>query len=300
MNEIQRWGIDFILALQSHQSPLLDTFFYVASQLGGFAYVLIIPILVWCIEPRLGLRTLLAMIIAQYIVMLIKDIVQEPRPFMADSRIASDGEHGFSFPSGHAMGSMVFYGLLLLWTEKIWLRWVLGAVIFSIGLSRNYLGVHYPHDVLTGWILGIMYLYGWLLLQKSAADNLYAMARYKQLALAVTLPTIVAVVHLAVFDYFGAIPIAGAVTAALLCLAAEQKKPTFNVQGSIGQLILRYLVGLPLTMGVFIILTQLSPEGQGSLKNIILWVQGFATVGMIGYVVPQIFVRIKLAPAYKA
>ncbi len=73
---------------------------------------------------------------------------------------------GFSFPSGHAMSSMTFYGLLIFLAFKyvprpMW-KWILilmlGALIFTIGLSRVYLRVHYASDVLAGFAMGIVWL----------------------------------------------------------------------------------------------------------------------------------------------
>lgn len=69
----------------------------------------------------------------------------------------------FSFPSGHAAGSTVAYGLLayLAWTylPQPWSAVVLAVLvllIISIGLSRVYLGAHYPSDVIAGWLVGIV------------------------------------------------------------------------------------------------------------------------------------------------
>ncbi len=74
MQAIQHWGIEFIVSLQSMGTPLWDSFFSFISHLGAGGYLLVIPLFIWCIEPRLGLRALLAMMISQYIVMLLKDI----------------------------------------------------------------------------------------------------------------------------------------------------------------------------------------------------------------------------------
>jgi undecaprenyl-diphosphatase len=70
------------------------------------------------------------------------------------------------FPSGHALVSMVIYGLLayLAWHHlgHPVLRWsavgLLGALVFLIGLSRVYMGRHYPSDILAGWLLGALWL----------------------------------------------------------------------------------------------------------------------------------------------
>lgn len=73
---------------------------------------------------------------------------------------------GFSFPSGHAMMSLVFYGLLiyLIWVYvprkafKLVLTFFLAVLILSIGISRIYLGVHYPSDVIAGFAAGCFWL----------------------------------------------------------------------------------------------------------------------------------------------
>ncbi|WNR43993.1 phosphatase PAP2 family protein [Paenibacillus roseipurpureus] len=96
----------------------------------------------------------------------LKGIFERDRP-------AADGwlieEDGFSFPSGHSMVSILFYGLLayLLWVnmrriwKAAWLVPVIGIVIIvCIGLSRIYLGVHYPSDVVAGYLAGGIGLIG--------------------------------------------------------------------------------------------------------------------------------------------
>lgn len=97
---------------------------------------------------------------------LLKAIVRRPRPDVA-LRLVHAG--GYSFPSGHSMAAMAFFGLL------IWLAWrtvedkrkralicaALGALIVLIGFSRIYLGVHYFTDVIAGFAISFVWLAGY-------------------------------------------------------------------------------------------------------------------------------------------
>jgi undecaprenyl-diphosphatase len=71
-----------------------------------------------------------------------------------------------SYPSGHAMSAMAFYGFLIFLVIrynlnpilKAFLVGILSVIILSIGISRIYLGVHFPSDVLAGFIAGLMWV----------------------------------------------------------------------------------------------------------------------------------------------
>ena len=92
----------------------------------------------------------------------LKIFFQRPRPLDP----VYEAARGFSFPSGHSMSAMTFFGLLIfiVWdkTENKTLRWslsiLLTLVIFVIGFSRVYLRVHYASDVLAGFALGLIWL----------------------------------------------------------------------------------------------------------------------------------------------
>ena len=85
--------------------------------------------------------------------------------------------NGFSFPSGHSMGSMTYYGFLIYLIlrskrkplSKLGLGILLCLVILLIGISRIYLGVHYPSDVLAGFVAGSV----WLMICISLLEIIY-------------------------------------------------------------------------------------------------------------------------------
>ncbi len=93
---------------------------------------------------------------------LLKNLFERERPNV-NRLIEIDG---FSFPSGHSMGSMLFYGFLVYllfrsqqsMQRKIGLGILICIIILLIGISRIYLGVHYPSDVLAGFIAGFIWL----------------------------------------------------------------------------------------------------------------------------------------------
>ena len=94
---------------------------------------------------------------------LLKNLFHRLRP---GNPLITQGVSGYSFPSGHALMSVVFYGLLIWWIVKyrphnFWWKLViifLVFLMFLIGFSRIYLRVHYTTDVLAGFCIGTCWL----------------------------------------------------------------------------------------------------------------------------------------------
>ena len=94
---------------------------------------------------------------------VLKHIVQRERPNI--NRLIP--EKGYSFPSGHSMISMAFYGMLIFlifkYVKNTALKWtlivILTILLSTIGITRIYLGVHYPSDVIGGFLVSLTYLF---------------------------------------------------------------------------------------------------------------------------------------------
>lgn len=134
------------------------------TNFGGAIYLIWIAIILFVIikNKKIGIAIISNLGIATMLNQLLKRILQRPRP--EGFRIIN--ESGYSFPSGHSMVSMAFYGFLIYLIYKNvknkYLKWslitILGILIISIGISRIYLGVHYTSDVLAGFLVAISYL----------------------------------------------------------------------------------------------------------------------------------------------
>lgn len=144
----------------------LDRFFVVVAALGYQWGVVpfdaaLIAALGWRRCLREGLFAGLAVVGSALLNLGAKPLFARERPSLWQS-IAP--ESNYSFPSGHAMGSMTLACVLVLLCWRTRLRWpvvaAMGAFVGLVGLSRIYLGVHYPSDILAGWAAAIAWSCG--------------------------------------------------------------------------------------------------------------------------------------------
>lgn len=134
------------------------------TNFGGAVFLSIatIALLLLIKNKKIGLSIFSNIVIITILNQLLKRILRRPRP--TEFRIVE--ETGYSFPSGHSMVSMAFYGYLIYliyrYIKNKYIKWslivLLSILICLIGISRIYLGVHYTSDVLGGFLLSISYL----------------------------------------------------------------------------------------------------------------------------------------------
>ena len=134
------------------------------TNFGGAIFLIIATIILFILikNKKIGISIISNLAVVTILNQLLKNILQRPRP--TEFRIVE--ETGFSFPSGHSMVSMAFYGYLIYliykYVKNKYLKWILivllSILICTIGISRIYLGVHYTSDVLGGFLISISYL----------------------------------------------------------------------------------------------------------------------------------------------
>lgn len=124
-------------------------------------YLLLLPLIYWLADRRLGLRLAIFLLVSIVVNNLAKMLGHSPRPYWYDAQVQlwTAPELSFGLPSGHAQNAVVLWGLFALYGRRVW-GWVLALfLIFLTGVSRIYLGVHVPTDVLAGWLLGGLLLW---------------------------------------------------------------------------------------------------------------------------------------------
>jgi membrane-associated phospholipid phosphatase len=159
LDTILHQGIEMILCLQRF-SPALDLPFRVITTLGEEAFVLLfLPAIYWCIDRRIGVRLCVLFLFSAYLNNMVKVLAHQPRPFQYDPRVRKlSFATGHGLPSGHTQHAVIIWGYLSACFRTPWL-WVLsGLLLILIPLSRLYLGVHFPTDLLGGYILGALLL----------------------------------------------------------------------------------------------------------------------------------------------
>lgn len=149
------------------------SFFKWITDFGYFPYIftICIVLLIFYKNKKELIHLYVIIMISTSINNILKLVFARPRPML----IPLVTEKSYSFPSGHAMASMTFYGYLIymLWNSKLEKKWkiigsiFLGLLIVTIGYSRIYLNVHYISDVLAGYMISIILLYVYIKLKKS-------------------------------------------------------------------------------------------------------------------------------------
>lgn len=144
----------------------LDRVFLLFSALG-YAWgvvpfdIALVMLLAWKRRLRAGLFAAIALGGSALLNIATKQLYARERPSLWES-IAP--ETNYSFPSGHAMGSMTLALVLLVLAWRTRWRWAvgvgMGAFVLMVGFSRIYLGVHYPSDILAGWAAASVWVGG--------------------------------------------------------------------------------------------------------------------------------------------
>lgn len=158
MENIWDWGLDIIRIFQTIQSPFLTAVVKFITNLGaGPAYIILLCIIMWTVDYTKGFRLGFVLLFSASINNAAKSYLNVPRPYTRDPSVGLSTESSSSTPSGHSQNSAAFWSHFAYLNPKLKKAFALSiafVIPLLIGLTRIYLGVHYPTDVLMGWGIG--------------------------------------------------------------------------------------------------------------------------------------------------
>ena len=318
MQPVLDFGIRLVIALQGLGGWLelpMKAFSYLGTE--DF-FMIVLPIIFWCIDTDLGIRVAFILMFSNGINDAFKMALHGPRPYWISSKAQGLAtETSFGIPSNHTQSAMAIWGIMAAYLRKWW-GWLIAVLlVLLIGLSRTYLGVHFPHDVLLGMLIGGIVL--WLVVR--FWDPVAAWAKKQNTGRQVLAAFVVSlVVFLLPFIPFvwlkatnwqppqewaayatqaislhGASTSAGTLFGLLAGLAWLVREGWFQTKGLWWKLVLRYLLGVA---GVLIIrygLKFIFPDGETALAYFFVYLR-YALIGFwVTAGAPWAFIHLRLA-----
>ncbi|MCG2676237.1 phosphatase PAP2 family protein [bacterium] len=285
------FGTGLIEALQNALSPTFDRLFVFFTELGGdFAYLALIGIAYWCWNKRGAVIAFLVLLMSAYLHHSLKQIVRMERP-PPEYRIIGKETITWGFPSGHTQNAATFWSWVWLKIRGSWCFALSLTMIFLVGFSRIYLGVHYPGDVIGGIVIGVLFSISALKLGQVVGKRLknpYQLLNQVAPILALSLLFL----NLLIFPDIARgdpSPTLGFLFGFPIGVMLEMKYINFSTDVSLGTKILRALMGFSLLAGLMIILPLLGLGGTYYLRFIRSAMIAFAGA----FLVPLLFKAIK-------
>ena len=289
-----------------------------------YFYILIMPVIYWCLDSSLGIRIGIMLLTSGIFNGTAKIFFKSPRPYWFSSQVkAYSSESSFGMPSGHAMNAMSVWGILAASIRKKSITIILAILIFLIGISRIFLGVHFTSDVLVGWLLGAILLFVFLRSEKKIikwVDSL-SFGRFVLIMFLITIlviavnafiihanvdwqPSAVWLANAAALDPEGHIdPLSlnGTITNAAVLFGFTagavwlNRKGSFKVGGSWWRIVVCFLIGI---IGVLLLwagLGEVFPDNADFLSYALRYLRYALTGVWIAAIAPLIFLKLGFA-----
>jgi membrane-associated phospholipid phosphatase len=293
VNPIFQWGLELIHAVQAVRSPALDALSLAITSLGSKEfYFLILPLMLWCVDFALGARIAAVFLLSTYVNVGLKDLFALPRPFELDPSVNLYDVSGYGLPSGHAQLSVVIWGALAHAVEETW-SWVFAGLLAAlIGFSRVYLGVHFPTDVLAGWLIGALLLAAYVAFHARLERWLDERGLVTQVAAAVALSLILLLLH-ATEDTAA---LTGILLGAGVGVALLRESVDYDAGGPLWQRGVRFVLGIAVVLVLRFGLKAIFSRSPGTLYIVANFLR-YAILGLwMGLGAPWLFSTLRLTP----
>ena len=275
--------LDILRAIQTTASPALDTIAQAITFCGESVFlILAIALVYWTIDKNKGESIILSVLTTLFFYNTVKGIVRRERPIGAEGirSLRVETATGTSFPSGHTSNAAAFFTALAVEFKKRPLYILSAILIVLVGLSRLYLGVHWPSDVLVGAVLGICIS---LILSRLSYYNV------KEKTTAFVIVAIASVIAALALGESDMIKSAGLAVGTAIALPLEHRFIKFSTGRVLWKNIVRFLVGAALVAAAYLGLKYVLPE-----DGIWMFVRYCAVTLDMMLLCPWVFVKCKL------
>jgi membrane-associated phospholipid phosphatase len=294
IESIHTMELQYIEQLQAFLGRRLSIPMQIISLFASEAFVIaVVPAIYWCIHRKKGAELGILVLGSAFINLWIKQLLAWPRPYEIIPSLGLVKESTYGMPSGHSQLSVVFWAYAVQFLPKKWRIPVLIVCPVLIGFSRIYLGVHFPSDVLGGYLVGLAFFALFSLLGTSIEQSLQKFGWRVHILIA------------AAFSFFmnWLLPtdtmISGAFLGAAIGFVVASQNIPIDTDGRIRQKLLRYLVGIVSTAAVYFTLklvtkplNALSGDKQTQLIRFVR----YAIIGAwVSYGSPFLFLKLRLA-----
>ncbi|HHX62514.1 MAG TPA: phosphatase PAP2 family protein [Epulopiscium sp.] len=231
------WEISTLKFLESLRGDMLNNVFEVITFTGeGVLLISVIAIIYWYIDKEVGLKFGFIMLFSALGNGILKNIVKAQRPFELEivEGLRIHTATGYSFPSGHTQSATTFWVTLMMHVKQRWLYCVGVVMIMLTALSRIYLGVHWPVDVLAAIVVGVAF----------TIIGQYIFRKLEKIDMWVLLLICVAMGSTLIFnvdrDYIKTI---GCMIGLVIGMMLERRYISFRTEGSLGFQISKAIIG---------------------------------------------------------
>lgn len=231
------WEISILQFIDSLRGEILNNIFQLITFTGeGILLIGIMCILYWCINKELGLKFGFIMLLSTLGNGFIKNIVKAQRPFELGviEGIRKHTATGYSFPSGHTQSATTFWLTVMLYVKEKWVYYVGALMIGLVALSRIYLGVHWPVDILGAIFIGVAF----------TIMGYFVFERFQMLGIATLLFICLLIGSTLILnfdrDYTKAL---GSIIGFLIGVVLERRYISFSTEGLLGVQALKVIMG---------------------------------------------------------
>ncbi len=288
------WGVEVILWLQRF-SPELDGVGRAVTFLGDTEFfLLLLPLVYWVVDRQVGMRLAILFLLSAFVNVLAKEFAGQPRPFAYDPRVEQLVDAGpYGIPSGHTQSAVVVWGWLAISFRRRWLWALAAALMVLVPVSRMYLGVHFPTDLVGGYALGAVVLVAFVRWWPEVEGWLCRLTLAARLALVTAVPLVAVLIRTSE----DGVATGGALLGMSVGFVLERELVGFGAGGDLWRRALRLAPGFAVLVALW---AGLRVAFAGLSPVLALRLVRYTLVGLWGAVgAPWLFVVMRLAPGVK-